>query len=110
MSTGRRGMAQKSPDLIEHSRRILAAIHPTSSRGVAYQLFIRGLIENMGNPCVGKVAHLLVLAREKGIVPWEWIVDNTRQEEGVSTWNGSASDLPASWFGTPDGARGQGFD
>jgi hypothetical protein len=81
-------MAQKSLDLIEHARRILAAIHPTSSRGVAYQLFIRGLIENMGNPCVGKVAHLLVLAREKGIIPWEWIVDDTRQEEGVSTWNG----------------------
>jgi len=58
MSTGR-GMAQKSLDLIEHSRRILARIHPTSSRGVAYQLFTRGLIENMGGPCVGKVAHLL---------------------------------------------------
>jgi hypothetical protein len=78
MSTGR-GMAQKSLDLIEHSRRILAGIHPTSSRGVAYQLFTRGLIENMGGPCVAKVAHLLVLAREKGFIPWEWIVDDTRQ-------------------------------
>jgi hypothetical protein len=87
MSTGR-GMAQKSLDLIEHSRRILAGIHPTSSRGVAYQLFTRGLIENMGGPCVAKVAHLLVLAREKGFIPWEWIVDDTRQEEGVSTWKG----------------------
>jgi hypothetical protein len=87
MSTGR-GMAQKSLDLIEHSQRILAGIHPTSSRSVAYQLFTRGLIENMGAPCVGKVAHLLVLAREKGIIPWKWIVDDTRQEEGVSTWNG----------------------
>ncbi len=40
-----RGMAQKSLDLIERARCVLAAIHPTSSRGVAYQLFIRGLIE-----------------------------------------------------------------
>lgn len=83
-----RGMAQKSLDLIEHSRRILADIHPTTVRGVAYQLFIRDLIENMGKPCVGKVANLLVQAREKGIIPWEWIGDDTRQEEGVSTWNG----------------------
>jgi hypothetical protein len=81
-------MAQKSIDLMEHSRRILATVQPTSSRGVAYQLFIRGLIENMGNPCVRKVEHLLVLAREKWIIPWEWIIDDTRQEEGVSTWNG----------------------
>jgi len=41
-----RGMAQKSLDLIEHSRNILAELHPTTVRGVAYQLFTRGLIEN----------------------------------------------------------------
>jgi hypothetical protein len=29
-----------------------------------------------------------VIAREKGIIPWEWIVDETRQEERVSSWNG----------------------
>jgi hypothetical protein len=51
-----RGMAQKSLDLIEHSRRILAAIHPTTVRGVAYQLFTRGLIENMGDKCVRNVS------------------------------------------------------
>lgn len=83
-----RGMAQKSLDLIEHSRRILATVQPTSSRGVAYQLFTRGLIENMSARCVGKVAHLLVLARENGTIPWEWIVDDSRKEEGVSTWGG----------------------
>ena len=47
-----RGMSQKNLDLIEHSRRILAEIQPTTVRGVAYQLFTRGLIENMGNKCV----------------------------------------------------------
>jgi hypothetical protein len=37
-----RGMAQKNLDLIEHSRRILAVMHPATVRGVAYQLFTRG--------------------------------------------------------------------
>ena len=83
-----RGMAQKSLDLIEHSRCILAAIHPTTVRGVAYQLFTRGLIENMGDKCVRNVSRMIVIARENGIIPWESIVDETRQEERVSSWNG----------------------
>jgi hypothetical protein len=83
-----RGMAQKSIDLIGHCRSILAEIHPTTVRGVAYQLFTRGLIENMGDKCVRNVSRMIVIAREKGIIPWEWIVDETRQEERVSSWSG----------------------
>jgi hypothetical protein len=30
---------------------------------------------------------LLKKAREQGIIPWEWIVDETRSLERVSTWN-----------------------
>ena len=81
-------MAQKSLDLIGHSRNILAELHPTTVRGVAYQLFTRGLIENMGDKCVRNVSRMIVIAREKGIIPWEWIVDETRQEERVSSRNG----------------------
>jgi hypothetical protein len=83
-----RGMAQKSIDLIDHSYRILAAMHPATVRGVAYQVFTRGLIENMGDKCVRNVSRVIVIARERGIIPWEWIVDETRQEERVSSWNG----------------------
>jgi hypothetical protein len=54
MSRGR-GMSQKNLDLIEHCRSILAEIQPTTVRGVAYQLFTRGLIENMGRKCVANV-------------------------------------------------------
>lgn len=82
------GMAQKSIDLIDHSYRILAAMHPATVRGVAYQLFTRDLIENMGDKCVRNVSRMIVIAREKGIIPWEWIVDETRQEGRVSSWNG----------------------
>ena len=83
-----RGMAQKSLDLIEHCRSILAEIQPTTVRGVAYQLFTRGLIENMGRKCVANVSRMIVIAREKGIIPWEWIVDDTRNEMYFPKWNG----------------------
>ena len=33
-----------------------------------------------------RVYRLLKEARERGIVPWEWIVDETRELEQVPTW------------------------
>jgi hypothetical protein len=81
-------MSQKNLDLIEHCRSILAEIQPTTVRGVAYQLLIRGLIENMGRKCVASVSRMIVIAREKGIIPWSWIVDDTRNEMYFPKWNG----------------------
>jgi hypothetical protein len=83
-----RGMAQKSIDLIQHIYDILAEIEPSTVRGVAYQLFTRELIENMGGKCVRNVSRMLVIARENGTIPWEWIVDETRPVERVSSWTG----------------------
>lgn len=83
-----RGMAPKSLDLIGHSQAILANIQPSTVRGVAYQLFTRGLIESMAVQCVRTVSRLLVIAREQGWIPWSWIVDETRQEERISSWDG----------------------
>jgi hypothetical protein len=83
-----RGMSQKNLGLIEHCRSILAEIQPTTVRGVAYQLFTRGLIENMGRKCVANVSRMIVIAREKGIIPWSWIIDDTRNEMYFPKWNG----------------------
>jgi arsenate reductase len=66
---------------------VFAGIQPCTVRGVAYQLFTRGLIENMGVKCVRTVSRLLVIAREQGRIPWSWIVDDTRQEERNSSWD-----------------------
>lgn len=87
-SSGGRGMAQKNLDLIEHCRRILEEIQPSTSRGVAYQLFTQRLIPDMGKKHVANVARLLVVAREKEMIPWEWIVDETRETERVQRWDG----------------------
>jgi len=65
---------------------IAESIQPCSVRALAYQLFNRKLIPSMALENTKKVSRLSVIAREEGILPWEWIVDSTRQEESTSTW------------------------
>jgi hypothetical protein len=82
-----RGKTQKSIDFIEDCRQILEEIHPASVRAAAYQLFVRGLLESMAKTCTNRVSTQLVYAREQGIVPWDWIVDEAREEERVLVWD-----------------------
>src|SRR5215831_21254058 len=81
-----RGMAQRSLDLIEAMRTTVAAIQPVTGRGVGYKLFIAGLIESMARKEMARVYRLLKEARERGLIEWEWIVDETRSLERISTW------------------------
>ena len=82
----RRGKAQKSLDLIDAAFRILEEIQPASVRAVCYRLFIAGLIPGMEKRNTNRVSVQLTYAREHGIIPWEWIVDETRRPEIISTW------------------------
>ena len=34
-----------------------------------------------------RVYRLLKEARERGIIPWQWIVDETRSIERIATWD-----------------------
>src|SRR5262245_61243490 len=81
-----RGLAQRSLDLIAAMRVEAKAAQPITGRGIGYKLFTRGLIPSMANPEMQRVYRLLKHAREKGIIPWSWIVDETRSVERVSTW------------------------
>ena len=80
-------MAQRSLDLIEAMRDIAEAAQPITGRGVGYKLFTRGLIASMARSEMARVYRLLLKAREQGIIPWDWIVDETRELERVSTWD-----------------------
>jgi hypothetical protein len=81
-----RGMAQRSLDLIEAMRSVAKAAQPITGRGVGYKLFAQGLIPSMATNEMQRVYRLLKEARERGIIPWRWIVDETRELERVSTW------------------------
>jgi hypothetical protein len=82
-----RGMAQRSLDLIEAMYAAAEAAQPITGRGIGYKLFSTGLIASMAKTEMQRVYRLLKEARERGDIPWEWIVDETRSLERVSTWD-----------------------
>jgi hypothetical protein len=84
---GGRGMAQKSLDLIKAMHTAAEAAQPITGRGLGYKLFTLGLIPSMSTNEMQKVYRLLKVAREQEIIPWDWIVDETRALERVSTWD-----------------------
>jgi hypothetical protein len=81
-----RGMSLRSIDLIAPMRAIAGATQPITGRGIGYKLFTAGLIPSMSRADMAKVYRLLKIARERHLIPWEWIVDETRAIERVSTW------------------------
>lgn len=82
-----RGRATRTIELIETCSNLLAEIQPCSVRAVCYRLFVAGRIKSMAKAETQKVSRLLTIAREDGSIPWEWIVDETREVERTSTWS-----------------------
>jgi hypothetical protein len=86
-----RGMAQRSLDLIEAMYRAAEAAQPITGRGIGYKLFALALIASMEQGEMQRVYRLLRVARERGDIPWEWIVDETRELEICSSWEDPAA-------------------
>ena len=82
-----RGPAQKTLVLTAAIVGILEEIQPASVRAVCYRLFVAGHIANMSKGQTDRVSRVLVAAREAGLVPWEWVVDENRSAERASTWD-----------------------
>jgi hypothetical protein len=86
-----RGRAQKSLDLIKAMHEIAERSQPITGRGVGYKLFSLGLIASMSRNNMQTVYRLLKEAREDDIIPWDWIVDESRNLEKVATWDNPAA-------------------
>src|SRR5262245_52195415 len=82
-----RGRSQRSLDLIDAMYAAAKAARPITGRGIGYKLFTAKLIDSMSKNEMQRVYRLLKEAREEGVIPWEWIVDETRSLERVSTWD-----------------------
>jgi hypothetical protein len=85
-----RGMAKRSLKLIVAMRTAAKAAKPITGRGIGYKLFTASLIDSMARKEMQRVYRLLKEARERGLIPWEWIVDETRELERTSTWDNPA--------------------
>jgi hypothetical protein len=46
-------------------------------RAVCYRLFTMNIIDDMSKASTNKVSTQLTWAREQGVIPWSWIVDET---------------------------------
>ena len=90
-----RGKSAKSLEIIKASIRILEEIQPASVRAVCYRLFTEKLIPNMSKGSTDAVGTQLVYARENGLIPWDWIVDETREAETISSWSNPESIIRA---------------
>jgi hypothetical protein len=86
-----RGMAEASLDLIEAMYAAAEAAHPITGRGIGYKLFTLHMIPSMDKPVMQRVYRLLKEARERDMIPWEWIVDETRKLERCSSWDDPAA-------------------
>ena len=64
-------------------------------RGVCYHLFTRGLLDSMEKKKTDRVSTQLTWAREHGVIPWEWIVDETREPEYINSWDNPEQILQA---------------
>jgi hypothetical protein len=78
-SNGKRGKASATLNALAHMYEIAALTKPITGRGVGYRLLNRGVIATMAD--MPSVYEQLVEAREKGLIPWWWIVDETRELE-----------------------------
>jgi hypothetical protein len=80
-------MARASLDLIEAMKEITKALRPITGRGVGYRLFARQLLQSMSKNGMQRVYRLLKEARERGMIPWQWVVDETSELSGSPSWD-----------------------
>lgn len=90
-----RGKSSKNLDLINAAYHILENIQPTTVRSVCYKLFTQGFIEDMSVRSTQRVSVQLVYARENALIPWEWLVDDTRKASRASLWDDPAQIIKA---------------
>ena len=82
-----RGKAKATLVLEEAILEIVEERKPLTVRGVAYALFVRNLIPSMAVGQTQRVSRITVEMRERGTLPWEWIVDDSRRVRSAATWD-----------------------
>ena len=81
-----RGKSRRSLELVDEAHDVPLEIQPASVRAVCYRLFTLGILDSMSKAETNRVSTQLTWAREHGVIPWGWIVDETREAERVNAW------------------------
>jgi hypothetical protein len=83
---GQRGKSANTMLLIARAKTILEEVQPAGVRAICYRLFVNGWLPSMAKYDTDTVSRHLVWAREQEIIPWDWIVDETRPVERDPQW------------------------
>jgi hypothetical protein len=83
-----RGKSKSRLELRQACYERLEGTQPATVRSVAYHLFnTLRLIPSMHKREVARVGDEIRQAREQGVIPWAWVVDESRQLEQRPSWN-----------------------
>jgi hypothetical protein len=83
-----RGKSKSRLELRQACYQRLQATQPASVRSVAYYLFnVLHLIPSMAKKYVQRVGDEIRQAREEEVIPWAWVVDESRQLEKRPSWS-----------------------
>lgn len=74
--------------MIDRAIELLAEDHPWTLRGLHYQ-FVNHFVDDYPNnrSSYQRLSRAMMIARERGALPWDWIVDNVRQTLKLSSWS-----------------------
>lgn len=76
----------KTQMIMDEAHKVLEDYHPMTVRQVYYRLVSQQLIKNTRSQ-YQSVSRALVLARQEGAIPWDWIEDRLRRPRGVNMWH-----------------------
>jgi len=79
-------MREKTKRIIHEAYKVLADHRPMTLRQVFYRLVAAQIIENKQSK-YKSLSRTLVLARQNGDIPWDWIEDRLRKPRPVPMWN-----------------------
>jgi hypothetical protein len=84
-----RGIHHRTREIIEGAQGILAEQQPMTLRQLFYRLVSVTLLKNTPGD-YGKLSRILTGARERGAIPYEWIVDRSRPTYAATAWENPA--------------------
>jgi len=82
------GLRRKNLPLAAVAVELLASEHPVTLRGLFYRVVSAGWLPSTDKRHYDRLGRIMKRLREKGVVPFSWIVDNMRSSLKPSSWTG----------------------
>lgn len=84
------GLSSKNLPLAAVAARIALDEHPLTLRGLFYRVVSAGVLPSTDKENYNRLGRVMTTLREKGLIPFSWLVDNLRSTVKPSSWSGLA--------------------